>query len=357
MSVLAFHCDSCGARLTAPADRAGRKAKCRRCGSAVTVPSPAAGEDAPTLPAPPRAAPAPEPPHTIDDELDEDEEERPRLRKKAQSDWGKVSLGLLVLLVATVAGLVFGVMSCLGTFAFSFPPTAAADAGRALTSAMKWTVIHMIVQHATELAMLAGYALCCFVGPRHGGNRLAVAALVLGAVALVVNVGGDVVSLRMLHTTAAPESDVLRKMTEHPGKVTPEEMASELERQMQALQALNSYLRISQFLSQLQMLLRAAQYMTFAFFLMRLARSLGGAAVADRCLSLIKLSAAVVLLQLLNQACLRVMMRGSATSLAHMISIFSTGMMLLAWGQAGWFVVIVHEARGLVNARAGRRGR
>jgi hypothetical protein len=93
---IAFSC-SCGRKINAKDEHAGKKAKCPACGQVVTVPSPAkASASAGAAAARPKAAPKPAP---VDDEYDVKEDAPPPKKRSASavadaSPWGDDDPGL-----------------------------------------------------------------------------------------------------------------------------------------------------------------------------------------------------------------------------------------------------------------------
>jgi hypothetical protein len=368
-----FPCQACGAELTAPADETGGKAKCRQCGSAVTIPAP-----------------------TPDDEPTGQDEPRPRSRTNTRAGLRKVSLGLLVLLLATVAGILFTLAFCLWNFVPSFSPDPTLD-GAKLSAALeslhasqiRVLLISLGVHGLQDVATLAGYALCCFVPSRYGRKHLAVAALVLGGIGLAVHTAMELVQLHWMRNTLlvslteqnadlakvqelsrrkAAEKDPakLREIQQDVDKAQREQQqhSEKLVRDMQRLaEDAQWQSRIAVFGGQLRMLLHAAQYLAFAFFLMGLARSLGASGTATDCLNLIKLTAVLLLVQVLTGSCIGLGLTPFAMRLGAIHFFLSFAMFvgsvvgLLALAQTIWFLLIMYKVRGAVKERASRRTR
>jgi hypothetical protein len=133
------------------------------------------------------------------------------------------------------------------------------------------------------------------------------------------------------------------------------EKSAEIDWQKQ-LEESRRYANIVQFAAQLRLLLHVAQYLTFAYFLLELARALGASGIVGNCLNLIKLSLALVLLQFLNEACLGVGMK-LTFSVLRFAPALGTVMTLLAMAQSGWFLLVLHQMRELVQDQVGRRAR
>jgi MFS family permease len=347
--------------------------KCRHCGSAITIPLSPSQES------------------ETDDEPRAQEEQRPRARTSAKAGLRKVSLGLLVLLVAAAASVLFSGGSFLWNFVSSFLPAPAMDAAdlsaaveQLLASISRFLVVSFLVNLLKDLATLAGYALCCFVPPRFGRRSLAVTALALGAIGVAIDTTVQLVTWSYMRRSTEPvallakSQEISRRLAaeKDPAK-RPEiqqeldrtrgEQRQDLEKRLREMQEqVLWYPRIQLFGIQLRMLLHAVQYLAFAFFLMGLARSLGASVTAESCLNLIKLTAVLVLVQVIVQMCSGVGLMSPLLGLwlLSWVRVVSSVFMvvgpivtLLGLAQAVWFVLIVYEVRKSVNQRASRPAR
>jgi hypothetical protein len=341
----------------------------------VTVPSPAADEDdapeGPTRSAlrPPREGGRPDSaPQGTEEEGPGEEEERPRRRTDDRDAWRKVRLGLLVLMAATAAGILFSLVTWLGGFLI----TPSSDAlfhpvllQRYISRQFSLLGVQLFLQLLEEIALLTGYALCCLVPPRIGKRNLALAALVLGGIGLVGDTAADGYALHLMRKTeqliAKLSPPSVPRPQARPTTTDLEEQKRESQQEMAALQqdvddAL-SVARVADFAGHLRRLLHAAQFLAFAYFLRDLARSLGAAGTAANCLNLITLSAVLVVVELGVSITLGVAMRRWQFSSPRFFSVLAGVMMLLSLAQSGWFLFVVYQVRGLANEQLHRRAR
>jgi MFS family permease len=378
MPVIKFTCPSCGAELKAAAEKVGRKGKCAKCGCLFTIPSSAPRLQATATPDdPPRDAPlspgtASKQPtagrslagseseqRDIDEtDAETEEQDRPRHRTDVGAEWRKVSLGLLLILIATGVGLATSLFGCVSGFAISFSRNPSSSQHGLFFIMVAGISIGLLRQ----LATLAGYALCYFVPLQGGFRNLVVAALVVGGVGMAVDVVLGVVAWRDMRTSLkALEQfeEITRRPPERSTTKDPQQALQEMQQQVQQqLEASVRSSRIHQFSTHLRLLLSTAQYLTFAFFLLGLARSQQASATAEKCLILIRLSAVLVLVQVMTQVVSGVMLLSlSFLTLMRVIGVFAQFVSLLGLAQIGWFFMVLLEVRGLVNEQVRRRVR
>jgi hypothetical protein len=270
-------------------------------------------------------------------------------------------------MVTTAIGIVTSVIWWLTNLVMSSSTKAMEDLMRqgvegmlesGMANLRKVLVAQMAVNYLRELVMLTGYALCCFVPARVGKRRLAVAAVALAGVGMAVDGGMYGVSYHMLSKASQSLRAAFDLGRRHDGKAPAPAEMDEFFRQLQEqLEGSVRYLRVMEFAVQLQLLLHAVQYLVFAYFLLELARALGASGAATNCLHLIKLSVGLLALQVLSQSCLGFGMTKMGVTYFHALSIFGSIVGLLALGQAGWFVVVLYEVRGVVAEQARRRVR
>jgi len=134
-------CPTCGARLKAPEDSAGKTVKCPKCGAGMVIPA-AAPPPPPVVTARPRPAPEPEddqddePPRPsrrrssrrrVTEEYEEDYDNRPVRRADESGTDAPGVLGLVFGVVAVLC-LLLGCFTCGMTY-FAAAPLAAVGAG------------------------------------------------------------------------------------------------------------------------------------------------------------------------------------------------------------------------------------
>jgi hypothetical protein len=375
MSVIEFVCPSCRTKLKAAAERAGRKGKCARCGGLFKIPAlgqattvdwagpenvaprPSAKETEPARRKPVRPTPPKE--EETDEDVGEQDEDRPRRPADPRAVWRKVRLGLLLLLITTGGSLVLGLLGCVSGF---LPMR---FAGSIFSFFTVFTAAQLAFGVVSGLTVLAGYALCRFVPPRFGSRNLVTAALVLGGVGLLTDTTVGVISWRVLRKSEEKAEEMKQKTqqwledirtrpTGQPAKRDPEQMMRELQEVQEIAASSMSHLRMIQFHAHLRLLLHSAQYLLFAYFLMGLARSLEAPAAAANCLNLIKLTAVLLLIQVVTQVAAGVMLGLVSFGLLNVFLVFGGIVSLLTLAQTAWFFLVLLEVRGLVGQRAGR---
>jgi hypothetical protein len=377
MPVIEFVCPSCGTKLKAASEKAGRKGKCARCAGLFTIPEaapgqattadwagpehvaprPSAKETEPARRKPVRPAPPEE--EETDDDVGEEEEDRPRRPADPRAGWRKVRLGLLLLLVTTGVSLVLGLFGCISGF------LPLRFTGSVLSFYATFAAAHLVFDAVSGLTVLAGYALCRFVPPQFGSRKLATAALVLGGVGLATDTTVGVITWRISQKTQEKSQELMQRTqqlleeirTRPKGpapKYDPEQMMREAQEATQLLEPTMKVLRMSQFHTHLRLLLHSAQYLLFAYFLMGLARSLENPAAALNCLNLIKLTAVLLMIQVVHQVAAGILLGLMSFGLMRVLGIFGMVVSVLTLAQTAWFFMVLLEVRGLVGQRAGR---
>jgi hypothetical protein len=250
MDVITFRCPACKKVLRIPADKAGRKAKCK-CGAELTIPLvsedlPAAAAaaaqrqgaaandadddespggyafaDQPEVAAPVQEKPKAEAPKStfLQQEVERKRRLRVSLRRAPleQATWERIRVALLLVQVATYiwigAFLLHKVMLVVGLFAgYEYaslssvlvpqqPPQAPGEdleldrasfviglsVGKDTLEAGQWLVrIAQIFVLLQGLLAIAGYALCLVIPPRFGARGLAITALALAGINLIL---------------------------------------------------------------------------------------------------------------------------------------------------------------------------
>jgi hypothetical protein len=379
MPVIKFQCAACGATFAVGADKAGRKGKCKHCGGSIEVPSsapvPPAAPDEDEAAAParrpvrsarkvraPRPPPEPaeeepaaeseeEPPQIEDEAAEAEDERRSRRRADAWADWRKVSLGLQLLILMAGLTLAMFILGHVGGSIYLLPGVRFGFSTYRFY--FRLLLLFSLCELCGETVTLVGYGLCCWVPRRHGSGKLAGAACVLCGLTLIADLSFDLLLWKQLDAFSTGVQNITTDKN-----VDVQKQLSEIQ---EAAEDSIRFYQWEAFYLHLRYLLKGAQFLTFAFFLQGLARSLKSPAEAENCLNLIKLSVALLLVQVVVQVVLGCLLRPSSLAalgvITRLMSPLSCITGLLSLAQCAWYFLILLAVRRLVVEQARRRGK
>jgi hypothetical protein len=320
MEPIRFRCSVCNHGLSVTAESAGRATTCTRCGAELTVPPVRDSKPEAT-----RGRPQPDPQtqawELVDDEPDDFEivEEEtgtvqgpkvaPRRRHAAQAtepdtveegrpgwlarlptNWHRVRVGLLLMLVA--AGMSVGTSVLFFLLWWVLPLSA-------LRSVLYLTVA-MACCH--WLLMLGARALCLFVAPRNSARKLAVAALSLESGLIVILIVGFSIAWLGFRVDSDQLAESIRAGDPHT-------FQGALRRQMIWL---NVWVLIIQFVGY-------ATIVVYPLFLRAVAFCLHDKELAEDCLVLIKLAIASLIIGFVSRLLTPIIFNADAAFLWRMV--------------------------------------